>query len=317
VSFDAICSQIRRAEARAGTPDVDRAASWVARQQLNVVTTAQLYACRIGPSAIATRRRRDLLHRVHHGVYLVGPLTFLPGARELAAVLACGESTHISHRSAAALYGLASAIDGPVEVTIIGISPRRRAGIKAHRVPELHPDDRALWNGIPITSPARTLLDFASQAQGDELERAIAEAYALKLTTEAEIRRVLDRHPRRAGAARLRAELDRAGGPALTRREAERRMKLLLRQAGLPVPQTNVRIAGYPADFFWAKQRLIVEVDGFQFHGHRYAFERDRKRDAAHVLTGYRVIRITWLRLMEEPIAVAVIIARALEVGAL
>jgi very-short-patch-repair endonuclease len=90
-------------------------------------------------------------------------------------------------------------------------------------------------------------------------------------------------------------------------------MKLLLRRARLPFPRTNVRLAGYQADFLWPKQRLIVEVDGFQFHGHRYAFERDRKRDAAHVLAGYRVIRITWRQLTEEPMAVAVTIARALE----
>jgi very-short-patch-repair endonuclease len=94
-------------------------------------------------------------------------------------------------------------------------------------------------------------------------------------------------------------------------------MKLLLRQARLPFPRTNEKVAGYQADFLWPEQRLIVEVDGFQFHGHRYAFERDRKRDAAHVLAGYRVIRITWRQLTGEPIAVAVIIGRALEQAAL
>jgi very-short-patch-repair endonuclease len=317
LSVDAICAQIRRAEARADGPDPDRAASWVARHQLNLITALQLYACGIGPHAIASRMRRGLLHRVHHGVYLFGPLTFPPGARELAAVLACGESTLVSHRSATALYVLTKAINAPVDVTVIGSSGRRRDGIAAHRVAELHPDDRTLWNGIPITSPARTLLDFASQAQGDELERAIAEAYALKLVTETALRCVLDRYPQRHGAAALRAELDRVGGPAWTRSEAERRLKLLLRQAGLPFPRTNQHIARYPADFVWPDQRLIVEVDGFQFHGHRGAFERDRKRDAAHVLAGYRVIRITYRRLVEEPLAVIAIIARALERGAL
>ncbi|MFL5829425.1 MAG: DUF559 domain-containing protein [Solirubrobacteraceae bacterium] len=317
LSVDAICAQIRGAEARDGAPDPDRAASWVARHQLDLITAVQLYACGIGPHAITRRLRRGLLHRVHHGVYLFGPLTFAPGARELAAVLACGDSSLVSHRSATALYVLTEPIDGPVDVTVIASSGRRRDGIAGHRVPELHPDDRTLWNGIPITSPARTLLDFASQAQGDELERAIAEAYALKLVTETALRRVLDRYPQRHGAAALRAELDRVGGPAWTRSEAERRMKLLLRQAGLPFPQTNVKISGYLADFLWAQQRLIVEVDGFQFHGHRYAFERDRKRDAAHVLAGYRVIRITWRALTEEPMAVAVMIARALERAAL
>jgi very-short-patch-repair endonuclease len=313
LTVDVICAQIRTAEARDGAAEPDRAASWVARHQLNLITAVQLNACGIGPTAIATRLRRGLLHRVHHGVYLFGPLTLLPGACELAAVLACGGSTVVSHRSATALYLLTQDIEDPVDVTVIGTSGRRRAGINAHRVPELDDLDRTLWNGIPITSPARALLDFASQADGDELERAIAEAYAVDLVAEGDLRRVLGRYPHRSGAAALRAELDRVGGPAWTRSEAERRMKLLLRQARLPFPETNVKISGYRADFLWAQQRLIVEVDGFQFHGHRYAFERDRKRDAAHVLAGYRVIRITWRQLTEEPIAVAVIIARTLE----
>lgn len=89
-------------------------------------------------------------------------------------------------------------------------------------------------------------------------------------------------------------------------------MKLLIRRAILPTPVCNRKVAGHNADFFWPAHRLIVEVDGYQFHSSRWAFERDRKRDAAHVLAGYRVIRITWRQLTEEPIAVAVTIATAL-----
>ena len=89
-------------------------------------------------------------------------------------------------------------------------------------------------------------------------------------------------------------------------------MKLLLRQANLPSPVTQHWVAGYPADFAWPERRLIVEVDGFRFHSHRRAFERDRKRDQAHVLAGYRVIRITWRQLDEEPLSVVATIATAL-----
>jgi very-short-patch-repair endonuclease len=303
---------MHRAEAAGRAVEADRLASWVASRQLSLITTPQLTICGIGRRGQATRRRRGQLHRVHYGVHLFGQPTFLPGTRELAAVLACGDLAFVSHRSAIVLRQLIAPVEGPVEITVIG-HDRRHEGITFHRVSDLHPEDRDLHNGIPITSPARALLDFASQAQDDELERAIAEAYAQQLTDETELRAVLARYPHRAGAAPLRAELDRAGGPAWSRSEAERRMKLLLRRARLPFPRTNLRLAGYQADFLWPKQRLIVEVDGFQFHGHRYAFERDRKRDAAHVLAGYRVIRITWRQLTEEPMAVAVTIARALE----
>jgi very-short-patch-repair endonuclease len=316
ISLDAIRAIIRRADALGHVVDADRLISWVAGHQLALVTTRQLEACGLSRGAIDGRIRRRMLHRVHQGVYLFGPRAFAPGAREFAAVLACGGTALISHRSGTSLYGIAARVEGPVEVTMIADWVPRRPGIIAHRVPELHPIDITEWRGIPITSPARTLLDFAAEAHGDELERAIAEAYALNLTTEAQLSGVLARYPQRTGASRLRAELDREQGPAWTRSEAERRMKLLLRQAGLPSPQTNRKIAGFQADFVWPEQRLIVEVDGYQFHGHRRAFERDRKRDAAHVLAGYRVIRITWRRLTEEPIAVAVTIARALALAA-
>ncbi len=285
--------------------------SWVTGQQLALITTRQLNLVGLDSEAIGRRCRKGQLHRVHLGVYLAGPPIWQPGAKEFAAILAFGECGFISHRSGAALWGIAASGNG-VDITLVRKGRRSRSGIRVHRVADLPTDERRLKNGIPITSPARTLLDFASQASGDELERAIAEAYALRLTTEAELRRVLNRHPHRAGARALRLELDRERGPALTRSEAERLMKLLTREADLPPPLTNRMIAGYKADFVWPEQRLIVEVDGFQFHGHRLAFERDRKRDAAHVLAGYRVIRITWRRLTEERVAVAVMIARAL-----
>ena len=92
-------------------------------------------------------------------------------------------------------------------------------------------------------------------------------------------------------------------------------MLQLIQNARLPSPRTQVRIAGWPADFLWPQQRLIVEVDGYAYHGHRAAFERDRKRDAAHVVAGYRVIRVTWRQLTEEPLAVVAAIASALGQG--
>ncbi len=245
-------------------------------------------------------------------MYLVGHSLPPPGARELAAVLACGKNVFVSHRAAAALWGLAEDQAALVDVTAVGRGCRSRSGIAVHRLPELDPGDRSEKSGIPVTSPARTLLDFSSRASADERERAIAEAYALKLVTESALRAAIARAPLRPGATLLGAELDREGGPRWTQSEAERRMLRLIRDAGLPPPRTQVRVAGWPADFLWAQHRLIVEVDGYDYHGHRAAFERDRKRDAAHVLAGYRVIRVTWRQLNDEPLAVATTIARAL-----
>jgi very-short-patch-repair endonuclease len=234
----------------------------------------------------------------------------LPGGRELAAALACRGL--VSHRSAAALWGFAQAGEAYPQVTVVGRGCRSRHEIRVHRVKQLGSRDRRLLRGIPITAAARTLVDFAGEATPDELERAMAEAYARKLVTEGELRAAADRAPKHAGTAALRAQLRREAGPRFTRREGERRMLKLLRDARIPQPLTNTRVAGFETDFFWPDHKLIVEFDSYQFHGHRAAFERDRKRDAAHVLAGYRVLRVTWRQLTEEPLAVVATIARAL-----
>ncbi|MGI8863049.1 MAG: DUF559 domain-containing protein [Solirubrobacteraceae bacterium] len=289
----------------------DRAAVGVAARQLALITAEQLYAAGLTKDAIVTRRRRGILHLVHRGVYVLGHPLLLPGARELAGVLACGESAVISHRSAVGLWGISSLPAGVVDVSVVGQQGRKRRGLRVHRV-TIDNADRRLKHGIPITSPARTLFDFAAQAESDELERAIAEAYARGLVTETELRSALERSCHRKGAALLRAELAREGGPAWTRSEAERRMKELLRQARLPPPQVNVPVAGFVADFLWPAHGVIVEVDGYQFHGHRAAFEKDHRKQTVLAAAGYRVIRVTWRQLEQEPMAVIAAIAQAL-----
>jgi very-short-patch-repair endonuclease len=261
---------------------------------------------------IATRRRRGMLHRVHQGVHLFGTDVMLPGGSELAAVLACGEHVWVRRRSALGLLAVIPRWPGDVEVTVRREHAVKRSGIAVHRVAELPAIGHGTQDGIPIIAPALALMEFATVATDDQLERAISEAYALKLVSEPELRAVIGRHPFQAGVAALRAELDRAGGPMWTASKAERLMKELLRKAGLPMPQTRERVAGHMADFLWRQFQLIVEVDGYQYHGHRYAFERDRRRDQAHISVGYRVIRFTWRQLNDDPLHVIAVIARAI-----
>jgi very-short-patch-repair endonuclease len=126
---------------------------------------------------------------------------------------------------------------------------------------------------------------------------------------------MLDRCQASPGAGNLRALLARQAGPQITKSRAERLALKLIREAGLPAPLTNVRPQGYTVDMFWPDRRLIVETDGFSFHGHRRAFESDRRRDAVLVAAGYRVIRITWRQLTEQPLRVIAILAQALGRG--
>jgi very-short-patch-repair endonuclease len=244
---------------------------------------------------------------------MVGHTVQVPGARELAGVLACGDQAVASHRSAAVLWGFATAPPREVEVSVVARNCRARSGLHVHRLTRLDPRDRAAKNGIPTTSPARTIVDFAAHATGEELERTVAEAFARGLVTEALLLGALDRAGNRPGVGAMRATLKRRGGPRLTRSEAELRLLRLIRAAKLPEPRSNARIAGFEVDFLWPEARLVVEVDGFAFHGHRAAFERDRRRDMVLRDSGYDVIRITWRQLVEEPFLVVAHIARALE----
>lgn len=299
---------------RRGAEDLDdRAIAWIAGRQLGVVTSWQLQALGRNRAAIARRVRGGALHRIHRGVFLVGHAVEVPGARKLAGVLACGEGALVSHRSAAVLWGLTVGPGAEVEVSVVARNCRPRPGLRVHRLSRLDVRDCAAKDGIPVTSPARTLVDLAASAPPEELERAVAEARARRLVTERQVADALDRAGNRAGVAALRAILRHQGGPRLTRSEAERRLLRLIRAAQLPKPASNSRVAGFEVDFMWPEVRLIVEVDGFAYHGHRRAFERDRRRDMLLRDAGYEVIRVTWRQIVDEPLLVIAHIARAFE----
>jgi len=285
---------------------------WVAARQLALITVAQLHVAGVGRGGVRRRRENRSLHPMYRGVYLVGNPIPLPGAVELGAVLACGQRTMVSHRSAASLFGLATAPDG-VDVTVVDRRCRTRHGLRVHHVEDLDRRDRGQRNGIPVTAPARTLIDFAATATPDETERAIAEAFAVELVTEPKLNAALERAPGRAGVAMVKAILGQPGGPSRTRSGGERAMLRLIRAARLPPPRTNYPVAGYSADFCWPDERLIVEVDGYDFHSNRAAVERDHRRDIAHKDAGYEVLRFTAQQLKDDPVYVATVIARALD----
>lgn len=291
----------------------DAAVAWVADHQLGLITTPQLHVAGVRRGSVEWRLATGTLHRRHRGVYLVGHAIPVPGAVELAAVLACGKRAFVSHRSAAALWRLASPPAGEVDLTVVARGCRSREGLRVHRVQSLGEADCGKCRGIPVTTPACTLIDFASISSREEAERAIAEALALKLLTEPQIRAAIDRSPTRAGVACVRAILGQPGGPSRTRSGGERAMLRLIRAAHLPPPRTNYQVAGFSADFCWPEERLIVEVDGHPFHSTRAAVERDHRRDIVHREAGYEVIRFTARQLEDSPVYVATVIARALD----
>lgn len=277
----------------------DRLIAALASRQHGIVTSAQLAEAGLGPNAVAHRVAQGRLVRAYRGVFQVGPLAAEHGA-EMAAVLATGGV--LSHHSAAKLWGVRPH-DGPVHVTVVGEARKRRPGVQVHRSLSLN---AAVQDGLPLTTPTRTLHDLAAHLPQHELDRAVEQAQILRLATRDKIAREM---PRR-GSRALKTALDNE--PALTRSEAERRLLALIRQARLPRPETNVIVNGYEVDMLWREQRLIVEVDGFAYHSTRQAFERDRARDAALQAAGYRVIRVTWRQIATEPHFLTAQLARLL-----
>jgi very-short-patch-repair endonuclease/predicted transcriptional regulator of viral defense system len=290
----------------------ERAIAAIAGRQDNIVTRDQLIAAGVGRGAIEYRLSAGSVHRLHRGVYLVGHAPPTPVGRMRAAVLACGANAVLSHRSAAELWGLLPERNAPVAVTAVGRNPGQRLGIQTHRVAEMDPGELTQMRGIPLTSPARTICDLAGAGPSHETEQALEEARVLRLVTDRQLRQVIERAPTRAGSASIRALLAAENGAGYTRSKAERAMRALVRSADLPQPVVNTELHGFLVDFLWRDERLVVEVDGYEFHRDRAAFERDRRRDQVLTAAGYRVIRVTWRQLRDEPVAVVARLAQAL-----
>jgi len=202
-----------------GVGFADRTIADLAKKQRGVVSRAQLLAVGVTSDAIKHRLRAGRLHRVHLGVYRAGHNAPIHGAREMAAVLACGSGAVVSHLSAATLLQLLPypAKLGPVDITVAGRDPGSRRGITVHRVRVLDRRDVGSVRGVPITMPARTVLDLAAVLSSHSLERALAEAQVRGLARRGDLVDQLQRNRGRPGTRILRRLLALEGGAAPTR----------------------------------------------------------------------------------------------------
>ena len=279
---------------RAGPPR-DVAIAGVAEQQYGVVS----------------------LHRIHRGVYAVGhPRLTTPG-RWMAAVLACGPEAVLSHRSAAALWGLLEEQRARADVTLPRSSIRARPRVAVHAGATLATCDVTRQEEIPCTSVARTLLDLAAVVRGRQLERAVEQAEVLRLFDLRAVEDALRRANGHHGAGVLRAVLADLKEPALTASDTEERFLALCATASLPRPEVNVWMNiddGTPikVDFLWRRERLAVETDAFGTHGTKQAFERDRCRDQRLHLAGWEPLRFTLRQMIREPSPVTATLATLL-----
>ena len=278
---------------------VDREVADLAAGQHGVVSRKQLAALGLTDAAIDHRLVRGTLHRLDRGVFAVGHRALRREGRWMAAVLAAGAGSVLSHRSAAALWGVRDNARRSVDV----ISPHhcRRKGIHARHV-VLPADEVTTERGVPVTTPARTLFDLAAILTRQQLEAAITEAEVRRLASPTSLADLVARYPGRRGVATLRAVLRDTGalGPTLTRSELEIAFLALVDAHGLPRPDLNRTGDHGELDATWPAARLAVELDGFATHGTRRAFEADRARDRALMLAGWRVVRLTARQLTSE-----------------
>jgi very-short-patch-repair endonuclease len=216
----------------------------------------------------------------------------------MAAVLACGDGAALAGRAAGQLLGLIRGIPAP-EAEVIAVTERRIPGITTRRGRRGDRTDTTIWKGIPVTGPARTLVDLAAAVSAGELARAMHEAAIRHGTTPDEVDAVLERRPTSRGAAALRDVIHGDQGRLLSK--LERAFIRLLRDARLPLPSTNRLAGGRLVDCRWPKHRLTVELDGYRYHASRHAWELDRKREREAYARGDQFRRYTWGDVVEHP----------------
>jgi very-short-patch-repair endonuclease len=244
---------------------------------------------------------------IHRGVYAVGRRRLTLEGRWMAAVLAGGASTALSHRSAGQLWRILPRTGAWPEIARPRAA-RRRAGIVVHRA-VIPWDEITVIDNIPATGPSRTVLDLSARSSRAQVEQMLNEAEVRGLIDRVSVPALLERYPRRAGSVMLREIFsEQSHTRGITKKELERRFRVLLDSTDLPRPRRNAHIAVggrfFEVDCLWAEQRLIVELDGRAVHGTPLAFEHDRERDRLLVADGWRVVRITWRQLRDDASAV-------------
>jgi very-short-patch-repair endonuclease len=261
----------------------------------------------MGGRAIDGRVERGLLYPLHRGVYGVGPRLLTAERRWLAAVFACGSGAHLSHRSAARLWGLLRSEPPAVEVTAVSTRVRR-PGIVTRRI-GLRDDEVEVIDAIPVTCAARVVFDLAGCVRQRELERAWSEMEVRRLTSRVSVPQLLERYPGRPGAPALRMLLGSEEPGGVTRNDFEEAFLALIDAHGLPRPGLNADLAiggrFIEVDCLWRRQGLAAELDGRAVHAREAAFESDKLRDRQLLVAGWKTMRVTWLQLQEEPGAVA------------
>lgn len=325
----------------------DRQIATIVMRQHGVISTRQLLACGLSAGGIAFRVRSDRLFPILRGVFALSPHLDTWGHR-CAAVLSAGghmgpdrrgdpgnapsparpvgprahelgrrpAKVILSHWSALDAYGVIDGPTAPHHVTVEGNGSRPFAGVRIHRARTLDPADVRLVRGLPMSTPARAILDAANGASVPQVRRLIREAEYRKLIGVGAIADVVRRNPFHPGSAIVRRADPQTAESGLRQTPIEDRMALVLNRLSLDAPQSQFPATGrsgrpYRADFAWPDLALIVETDGRDAHDRTTAFHSDRDRDADLAAAGWLTLRFTSLQLDHPDRVAATILATA------
>jgi hypothetical protein len=284
----------------------------LAYRQHGVVSVGQLHGLGFSKSAIEKAVRRGRLHSLDRSVYAVGHTRLDPHGRCFAAVFACGPGAVLSHHSAAWLHRVARWDPEPFHVTG-PVARHPRLPVRIHRARRLMGVDREVVEGIPVTAVPRMLLDLAAAVKFELLEKLVERAEDRELFDLRAVEELLERTVGHHGHGRLRRAIALYKPSSFTRSTLEKRFLELCLEAGLPQPRMNFVAHGFELDCFWPEYPFAVELDVYETHGSRAAFERDRKRQEDLLLHGIAMTRVTGPRLEREPREVVRRVALLLE----
>jgi hypothetical protein len=274
-----------------------------AADQKGQIATRQLREFGLDGDAVLRRVRDGRLHPVYRGVYAVGHAGLTLEARFMAAVLACGEHSYLSWFSAAAHLGFLEWEERLVEVTVVGTSVRRVAGLRVHNARSLHWRDTIRHNGIQVTSPARTLLDLAIALPPKALISVARRAQAIHRVSMRQLTEILARSNGHPGTRALHAAI--SDGPAPTRSTLENLLLDLLDRGGVERPEMNasLRFDGVTIipDYLWRDRRVAIEADSERWHEHKLVREHDADKQAILEANGWRVLRIDYQQVVRRP----------------
>ena len=280
----------------------------VAGRQMELITLDQLYSLGFTYKQIRRRVTSGWLHYEHHNVLSVGVPKLAPKGHLLAAQLSLGDTSFLSHRSAAGVHGLRPINTHDIELTVTGSGLRKRPGLTIHRTAaDPHPSEIRQHGPLRVSSVGRMLVELAATESEQELQRLITEAVRRKLLRleqndgRSALEEVLARHTRRPGMAKLKRALVAYRKPQSAASNLEEAFDALLRKhPEIPQPVRNVHIGPWEVDRFWPAHKLAVELDGRQYHVAAADMERDRLKDDDLQRRGLITLRITDFRFAHD-----------------